>query len=164
MESKTHWKKAFNSNYLGACDFPEYQDKIATIKFVRLEEAKGTKEGGLKNIAYFHEDIKPMILNAENSRIVKGFSGGSNYIDDWQNVKIQIYVKQNVKAFGVVTDALRIRPSQPKPKVDNREALAHLKACTTLEELRTAYESLTPPEQGNHEILKLKDTLKQQLK
>lgn len=164
MEQKTHWKKAFNSNYLGACDLPEYKDIVATIRYVRLEEAKGTKDGGLKNIAYFVENLKPMILNVENSETVKNLAGGSRYIEDWQNVKVQIYVKQNVKAFGTITDALRIRNYKPKQKIDNTEAIKHLKACTTLEELQTAYLSLDRSIQGDHEVIKLKDSLKQTLK
>lgn len=164
MEQKTHWKKAFNSNYLGVADLPNYKDIVATIKYVKLEEAKGTKEGGLKNIAHFVENIKPMILNVSNSDAVRKLAGGSRFIEDWKNVKVQIFVQENVRAFGTVTDALRIRPYSPKVKLDNSEALAHLNACNTLEELRTAYESLSKDLQRDLQVINLKDTLKHKLK
>lgn len=159
-ESKTHWKKAFNSNYLGACDLPGYKDIVATIKEVRLEVTKGTKEKEKKNIAYFAENLKPMILNVENSKTVRALAGGSNFLEDWENVKVQIYVKEGIQAFGTVTDALRIRNHHPKQKADTSKALQDLRACRTKEELKNMYLSFEKAFQSDPEIIKLKDELK----
>ncbi|HLT42627.1 MAG TPA: hypothetical protein VKZ95_07985 [Sphingobacteriaceae bacterium] len=159
-ENKTHWKKAFNSNYLGAVDLPGYKDIVATIKEVRLEVTKGTKEKEKKNIAYFAENIKPMILNVENSKTVRALAGGSNFLEDWNDVKVQIYVKEGVQAFGTVTDALRIRNHHPKQKLDTSKALQDIRGCRSKEELRKMYLSLDKSIQSDPEIIKLKDELK----
>jgi hypothetical protein len=111
---KTHWKKVFNKDYLGACDF-DGKDIIAVIKHVEIRDIKspqGTTDS--RNVAIFtDEKIKPMILNVGNCKIVKAFSQ-SPYIEDWKNVAVQLYVKDDIKAFGEVTDGVRIRPAQPR--------------------------------------------------
>lgn len=112
-KDKTHWKKAFNSEYLGSCDI-NGGDLALTIKEVKLQIVKG--HGGVEkscNIAHFTEDVKPMILNVTNSKTVKKFAG-SRYIDDWKNIPIKIYVDSNVKMAGEITEGLRIRTQQPK--------------------------------------------------
>lgn len=111
---KTHWKKVFNSDFLGACDLEDGRDVIATIKDVLIKKVKNTdgKEHE-RNVAYFDDTkIKPMILNATNCKIIKKFAN-SNYINDWKNIPIQIYVKDDIRAFGEVTEGLRIRETQP---------------------------------------------------
>ena len=58
-----------------------------------------------------------MILNATACKQISKFSG-SYYIENWAGVNIQVYVQDGVKAFGEVTDALRIRnqpPTMEKP-------------------------------------------------
>jgi hypothetical protein len=60
-----------------------------------------------------------MILNKTNCKtITKVYK--TPYIEDWANRKIQIYVEQ-VKAFGDIVEALRIKKLIPKvaaPKAD----------------------------------------------
>jgi hypothetical protein len=113
-KKKTHWKKAFDSDYLSSADVDE-KDLILTIQNVKLEEVKGNDgQSKPRNIAHFKEpNIKPMILNVGNSKIVKKFAG-SRYIEDWNNIPIQVYVDEKVRAFGEITEGLRIRPQQPK--------------------------------------------------
>lgn len=112
---KTHWKKVFDSDYLGACDIDEGKDLKAIIKSVEIRAIKGTSgEKQERNIAIFTDAaIKPMVLNATNCKLIKKFAG-SAYIEDWKNVSIQIYVKSDIKAFGEITDGLRISEIQPK--------------------------------------------------
>lgn len=112
-KEKTHWKKAFNSEYLGSCDINS-SDLALTIKEVKLQMVKG--HGGVEkscNVAHFVEDVKPMILNVTNSKTVKKFAG-SRYIDDWKNIPVKIYVDPNVKMAGEITEGLRIRTQQQK--------------------------------------------------
>lgn len=117
--TKTHWKKTFHKDYLGAHDLEEGQELKVVVKNVVIKKVKdpqGTEKDC--NVATFKEKIKPMILNATACKQMKRFTG-SNYIEDWNNVPIQIYAKE-VKAFGEVTEALRIRDQQPrmeKPKL-----------------------------------------------
>lgn len=114
-EQLTHWKKLTNPDYLGAYALQPGQELIATIKSVANEVVTGTdgkKETCL--VMRFMENIKPMILNATNSKtITKLFK--TPYIEEWTNRKIQIYTEK-VKAFGEIVDALRVRDFLPVEK------------------------------------------------
>lgn len=110
---KTHWKKTFNKDYLGAHDLDEGQELKIIIEKVEIKDVKDSSGTSSKcNVAIFKENVKPMILNVTACKQLKKFTK-SNYIEDWKNVPIQIYTKQ-VKAFGEFTEALRIRDVQPK--------------------------------------------------
>lgn len=109
---KTHWKKLTNPNYLGAYSIEDGRDLVLTIKYVKEEQVIGTD--GKKDdcvVAYFYEN-KPMILNATNMKtITKLF--GTPYIEEWIGRKIQVGV-ENVKAFGDIVEALRVRKTLPE--------------------------------------------------
>lgn len=149
MEPKTHWKKVFNSDYLGSCDLEDGKDLKAIIKTVSIREVKGT-EGKKQNcnVADFTDPkIKPMILNATNCKTVKKFAG-TPFIEDWKNIPVQIYVKDDIKAFGELTEGLRIRPVQPKigrmeltPESQAwNNAVAFLKGKGTIADIRKKYD------------------------
>ena len=109
----THWKKLTNPNYLGAYALEEGQELILTIGYVKEETVigpDGKKEDCV--VAHFKEKEKPMILNATNLKTITKIYN-TPYIENWVGKRIQIYVAQ-VKAFGELTDALRIRPYIPK--------------------------------------------------
>lgn len=111
--SKTHWKKLANPDYIGAYALDPGKDLILTIKSVAEENvigADGKKEDCI--VMRFRENVKPMIVNATNAKTIQKIYH-TPYIEDWAGCKIQLYVAQ-VKAFGEVVDALRIRPSVPK--------------------------------------------------
>ncbi|WP_156900527.1 hypothetical protein [Anaerovorax odorimutans] len=114
METKTHWKKLYNPDYLGAYALTPGQDLIATIRFVKSEVVTGPD--GKKEecmVMYFSEkDIKPMIMNSTNSKTISKLFK-TPYIEEWAGRKVQIYI-DHVKAFGEVVEALRIRPFLPK--------------------------------------------------
>jgi hypothetical protein len=115
QNGKTHWKKVFNSDYLGSCDLEDGKDLKAVIKSVSVQKVKGT-DGSEKecNVAIFTDPaLKPMILNATNCKVMKKFTK-TPFINDWNKVPVQIYVKDDIKAFGEITEGLRIRPTQPK--------------------------------------------------
>ena len=110
---KTHWKKTFNKDYLGAHDLEDGQELKLIIKSAEVRTVKDSSgKDGKCNVAIFGNGVKPMILNVTACKQIKKFSG-SNYIEDWKNVPIQVFVKK-VRAFGEDTEALRIRDSQPK--------------------------------------------------
>jgi len=115
MTNKTHWKKAFNKDYLGAHDLEEGQELKLTIKNVIVKDVtnpQGQKE--TCDVAYFTDTkIKPMILNVGACKIIQRFTN-SKYIEDWAGTTIQVFVLEGVKAFGEVTDALRLREYQPR--------------------------------------------------
>jgi hypothetical protein len=116
-ESKTHFKKAFNSPYLSSADIVGHM--TFTIARVTLEQDKTKKTKDLFNTAYFvereirpGEKLKPMILNVTNSKTLKTLTN-SPFIEDWQGVKITVYVDSNVKFGREVMEGLRISPKAP---------------------------------------------------
>lgn len=115
-QTKTHYRKVFKSDHLGKADIEDFieagSNLIFTIKHVRQEY--GTRVAGRKidgNFAYFEENIKPLVLNAGNSKIVSHFAG-SNFVDDWNNITVQLYVDANAKLGGEVVGGVRISPIQ----------------------------------------------------
>lgn len=109
---QTHWKKLTNPDYLGAYSFNSGEEKILTIKQVKTElvtGADGKKEQC--TVARFKENEKPMILNRTNCKAIQKIYK-TPFIEQWSDKKIQIYVAE-VKAFGEVVDALRIKPIKP---------------------------------------------------
>jgi len=115
--AKTHYRKAFDSPYLSSADIVE--PTVLTVKFVALESDHTKKTKDKFNTAHFAEKeirpgekIKPMILNATNSKTMKQITG-SAFIDDWTDVKVTIYVDQNVRFGKESVEGLRIRPMRP---------------------------------------------------
>lgn len=124
---QTHYKRLMNPDYLGAYALDPGKDLIVTIRSVANEMiigADGKKEECI--VARFGErDIKPMILNATNCKAITKLAG-SPFIENWQGLKIQLYVEK-VKAFGDVVEALRVRPF--KPKVEAEQPILHCTEC-----------------------------------
>lgn len=113
MSGKTHWKKLYNPDYLGAYALEPGQDMVVTIREVRRElitGADGKKEECM--VMYFREDIKPMVLNSTNAKAIQKLYK-TPFIEEWAGKRIQLFADK-VKAFGEVVEALRIRPNIPK--------------------------------------------------
>lgn len=133
---KTHYRKAFDSPYLSSADIVE--PTVLTVSCVRLESDKTKKTKDSFNTAYFVEKeirkgeaLKPMILNASNSKTMKQLTG-SAFIDDWQNVRITVYVDCNVRFGKETVEGLRISPHAPERKYltpDNKKAWDNAKAA-----------------------------------
>lgn len=116
--TKTHYRKAFNSPYLSSADIVE--PTVLTIKKVVLESDKTKKTKDDFNTAYFvekeiraGEELKPMILNAGNSRAVKDFAG-SPFIEDWVNIPVMVFVDKKVTFGRDTVEGLRISKEKPK--------------------------------------------------
>ena len=108
----THWKKLANPDYLGSYAFEPGQEMTLTIASVKEEMvtgADGKKEDCI--VAHFRENVKPMILNRTNCKAISKLYK-SPYIEDWAGKQIVIVVQQ-VKAFGDIVDALRVKPVLP---------------------------------------------------
>lgn len=117
-ESKTHYRKVFKSDHLGVADLEEFleEDKRLVFKIKEVRQEYGVVVAGRKgnyNIAYFEEGIKPLVLNATNSKVVRGFCGGSSFVEDWGNTLIELYIDSSVKMKGEVVGGVRIKPKQP---------------------------------------------------
>ena len=116
--AKTHYRKVFKSDHLGVADLEDYleakSDLIFTIKQVKQEI--GVRVAGKKinaNIAYFNESIKPLVLNATNSKTMKLLSGGSSFVEDWSNIRVRLYIDPNAKLKGEIVGGVRIHPEAP---------------------------------------------------
>ena len=128
MEKLTLWKKEINKDYLGSWDLcigadnnekPVYKEVVATIKKIEkqaIPDMEGIKKGNTKAtkdelLVWFNELPKPMIVHAKTN-----FQGLENatatpFIEKWVGKKVCVCVEVGVKAFGQVTDALRIKPA-----------------------------------------------------
>lgn len=108
----THWKKAFNPNYLGSYAFQDGEEKIVVIRAVQTEQVtdtEGRKESVL--VARFEGDEKPLILNKTNCRIIQKLYQTPD-IEQWPGKGLILYVAK-VPSFGELVDAVRIRPVKP---------------------------------------------------
>lgn len=117
---KTHYRKAFDSPYLSSADLVEPTTLTVSRVTLEIDRTKKTKE--LFNTAHFvekelrpGEKLKPMILNATNSKTMKALAG-SAYIDDWRNMQITVYVEHGIKFGRENVDGLRISPKAPGRK------------------------------------------------
>lgn len=133
---KTHYRKAFDSPYLSSADIVE--STVFTIKHVALEPDHTHKTKDSFNTAYFAEKeirpgepLKPMILNAHNSKIMSNLAG-SKFIDDWVNIPVMVYVDSNVRFGKETVEGLRISPMRPEKKElvpENKAAWNNAKAA-----------------------------------
>ncbi len=124
---KTHYRKVFKSDHLGSADLEEMQeegkDLYFTITHVKQEWGKmvAGKMGNF-NIAYFKEDIKPLVINSINSKKLVSFTG-SKYVEDWKNVRVELYVNDNVRFGKETVSGVRIKNTQPKAATKKVEKL-----------------------------------------
>jgi len=118
--SETHYRKVFDSPYLSSMDVV---DPITlTIAKVTQEADKTKKSKETFNTAYFEErfirdgeKLKPMILNATNSKMLATMTG-TPFIEDWGGTRITVYVERGIKFGRDTVDGLRIMPA-PARKV-----------------------------------------------
>lgn len=117
-QQKTHYRKAFDSPYLSSADIVE--PTVITVRCVKLEIDKTKKTKDYFNTAYFvekeirqGEELKPMILNATNSRTMRKLAD-SAFIDDWNNVPVTIYVDEKVRFGSSTVEGLRISAEKPR--------------------------------------------------
>lgn len=117
---KNHFRKVYKSDHLSCADLEDFEeqgsDLIFTIKQVKQEY--GAKVAGHKinaNIAYFVENIKPLVVNAGNGKIIKQLSG-SPFVEDWNNITVQLYIDESVILKGQQVGGVRISPKIIKKK------------------------------------------------
>ncbi|EBV4230949.1 hypothetical protein DOR27_16655 [Salmonella enterica subsp. enterica serovar Mikawasima] len=135
-EQKTHYRKAFDSPYLSSADIVE--PTILTIARVALESDKTKKTKDVFNTAYFEErelrpgeKLKPMILNATNSKTLKGITG-SPFLEVWRGVKVTVFVDKNVRFGKESVEGLRISPARvikPSLTPEKTQAWSNAKAA-----------------------------------
>ena len=111
---KTHWKKTMNPNYLGAYALEPMKDLVVEITEVKTESVMNADGRNEECLVAYLKDQKPLIVNKTNAKAIAKVCG-SNYIEDWKGKQIALYIS-NVKAFGELVEAIRVRTVAPKAK------------------------------------------------
>lgn len=110
-----HWKVYRNPSYLGSFDFQPGERKTLTADYARQESVTG--EDGKKQdclvLHFMERDVLPLILNATNAKVLSSLAH-SPYIEQWHGVRMTL-ATEKVKAFGEITDAVRIQKTAPAP-------------------------------------------------
>lgn len=133
MDTKTHWKKLAPSNYIGAWDLED--DTIVTIVSISQEKVKPNASAPEEEcvVMKLKEFDKPMIVNKTNLKSIEKATGTA-YVEDWIGKQITLFVK-NVKAFGEMVNAIRIRQQAPQPKA--KPTLSDDRFQTALEKIKS---------------------------
>lgn len=122
----THYRKVFDSPYLSSMDVV---DPITlTIGRVTQEADKTKKSKETFNTAYFTEGfirpgekLKPMILNATNSKMMAKITG-TPFIEDWSGTRVTVYVEKGIKFGRETVDGLRIMPAASRKTITPENA------------------------------------------
>ncbi len=123
-DQKTHYRKVFKSDHLGVADIEDLIESGSNLIFTVRSVAQeiGARVAGKKgnfNIAYFSEGIKPLVLNATNSKTMKTLTG-SSFVEDWSGVAVRLYIDHSAKFGGEIVGGVRINPnpvSKAKPEI-----------------------------------------------
>jgi hypothetical protein len=119
METKTHYRKVFKSEHLGIADLEDFIEEKVELFFTisHVKQEIGATVAGKKgnfNIAYFTlPQVKPLVLNSTNSKVIKSICNNSPFVEDWKNVPVELYIDPNVTMKKEVVGGVRIRPSKP---------------------------------------------------
>ena len=108
-----HWRNLTDLSHLRAECFAPGEKKVLTIKEIKKEtltDQSGKMEE--KPVAYFKEDVLPMVLNVTNCKMIEKIYGTGN-IYEWIGKKIQVGATKT-KVAGVPVPCLRIENVIPK--------------------------------------------------
>lgn len=148
-KSKNHYRKVLKSDHLGIADLEDLIEEKATLVFT-IKEVKqewnvavAGKKGNF-NIAYFNEPIKPLVLNATNSKVVRNLTN-SPFVEDWKNVCVELYIDPTVKMKGDTVGGVRLRPGVKKlPELQEdtqafQNAVKHIKGGGTWDKVEARF-------------------------
>ena len=131
-QTKTHWKRLINPDYIGAYALQPGQDMTVTIASVARQQVVST--GGKKEECTVATLVgqKPLILNVTNSKAISKLYGP--FIEDWAGRQITLYAS-TTKMAGETVECLRVRPhvTQVKQKLSDErltKAIDAIKAGT----------------------------------
>jgi hypothetical protein len=161
-----NFREFIDPNFLCNIDFLDdagkYTRKIVTIKKVTKESIHNGK-GGTESVATVHTaETKPFVLSNHNMKQLVRLTRKPN-TDDWVGVRIELFISENVKAFGMLHDVIRIAPTLPAQgkSADYSLQIKMLNECKDIEALKTVYGSFTPDQKQS--TLTIKDKRKNEL-
>ena len=144
METKTHWRKLENPEYLGSWDL-DGKDKTVKILNVITKEILGVDGKKLKTILVL-ENSKPMIVNVVNRLMIQNIY--NEFVEDWKGKLITIYPTKT-KVKGDFMDCIRIRKVTPKSTDPSKTK----KAVINDERLQQAFEKIESGEFTKEQLL-----------
>lgn len=159
----THWRKVLQTEHLNAADI----EKGTNVKIERMSTKVVTGVNDTKKdmpVAHFEGFKKAFPLNATNCKTLHKLSG-SGEMEKWVGMTVTLTVKQ-VKAFGEVTDAIRILPVLPKkaaPADKLKSAIEAIGKCKSIAELKSLFEGLDSEVRNNQQVVAAKDKKKGEL-
>ena len=96
---------------------------LATIKDVTQHDVSmENKPEELKWCLEFQENLKPMVLNSTNMRLIEAMTG-SDLTDDWLGKNIVLFNDPTISFGGKITGGIRVRApkgQQPEPVDDSQ--------------------------------------------
>lgn len=105
--------QVYASKFLTSEDVKDGEVEV-TIREVKAEAFPG--QGGkteIKLVAYFHDSLKPMIINKTNSKIIESVLGDET--DNWKDGRLTLMVLP-VVVQGVVKNSINVRMVQKSAK------------------------------------------------
>lgn len=115
-----HYRNAFKSDHLASADIEELQENNngkAILTLQKVQYFEGRSVAGRKMdrslIAFFVQDVKPMVVNATNAKILAKLIGSSN-VNTWLDLvlNIELYVADTTMK-GQRTTGIRIKATLP---------------------------------------------------
>ena len=110
MSDYVHWRDNMDMPYLRAEHLKPKERRVLTIKEVRKElmpKLPGKNDADEhQNVAYFEENVLPMVLNVTNCETIEGLYGTGNVLE-WAGKKIQIFATKT-KVAGKLIPCLRV--------------------------------------------------------
>lgn len=170
---KVDFRNAYKSDFLGSIDLEAMIEDGTQLLFTITKVEHGNKnvagKKGIFNVAFFAEDIKPLVLNSGNAKIVRKLSKSKSVNpDEWNYpITVELYVDENVRFGADTVSGIRIKEFSTlvkTVKVDTTNAIATLQASTTLAELQENWTKLSKQEQAQPIVVAKKDELKTTLK
>jgi hypothetical protein len=161
----THWKQLTNTDYFGSHDLFEsdnqYREIIVTLVTVQKVAVPGADGKKSDCIVATTKETKPIILNKTNCKTITRLLG-TPAIESWAGKQVKVGVDK-VKAFGDVTDALRVRNEKvtSQPAKDYSATIEAIRNAKDLTELQTLWKALDS--EGQTACLAVKDLRKNEL-
>ena len=125
-------------NELGNSTFLKKEDCakpiLVTISKVTRETVEKGGYGKPKKDGYvlhFVEDVKPMVLNKTNGRLIAQITG-SETDDGWIGKKIVLYHEPNVEFGGQLVGGIRVRAPRNQPPQNTRAPVQQPRAVAPL--------------------------------
>ena len=165
MTTSTHWRKMTNPDYFGSHDLVQNDGSFGqitvTITSVAQEKVKGADGKDSLCIVAKTAETKPIILNKTNCKTITKVLG-TPIIERWAGQRIVVGVER-VKAFGDVTDAIRVKATKPTPETpkDYTKQIEAINACADMPSLVALWQSFDA--ETKSAMLSYKDSRKTQL-